>query len=315
MIDFKQCKLYGIQNKKYLSELLGIDVFKLKDVNSYYFTQPFEKEFKNGKKRSLYNPSKEYRVVLKKMNFYLQQITPPYYIFGGIKKRDYAKNASLHKESNYFLQLDLKDFFPSTRDFYVFNFFKYKLSMSIDISKICTMLVTEPNISDSNIRFLPQGYSTSPLLSYLCYFDMYNGIHSIVQKEDMAFSCYYDDISFSSMKFINKKFKEKIVNVIKEYDLQINPNKTQFKKNLHGIRVTGTIIKNHDLSAPNKLQLKMYKYFEELIFVYSNYPDKKEEIIKLCNIVNGCVSSIRSVETTRVFPHITNKVREIRKLI
>ncbi|MEH7133426.1 hypothetical protein, partial [Priestia megaterium] len=66
MVNFNDCKLYGITNKKYLSELLHIELKKLKNIENHYTTYPFYKKSPNGKKtRILYNPHPEYKKVLK----------------------------------------------------------------------------------------------------------------------------------------------------------------------------------------------------------------------------------------------------------
>ncbi|WP_052676075.1 reverse transcriptase family protein [Paenibacillus sp. IHBB 10380] len=313
MIDYTVCTLYGVKNKKYLSELLKIELFKLKEIEKYYITLPFSKKMGNNKIRLLYNPSKEYKDILKRLNYFLQKIVLPDYVFGGIKKRDYIQNASKHKDNKFFLIIDLKDFFPSTSDTYVYNFFKNKLNMSIDVAKICTLLVTEQ--SEINTRYLPQGYSTSPILSYLCYFEMFNSINSLSINNNITYSCYYDDNTFSSKNIIIKDFKNKIVEIIKSYNLQVNPKKTILLKNTKGVRITGTIVNNNILSAPNPLQGKMYINFNKLVNSDLTDMNEAKNIIKLCNIVQGCSSAIKSIERQRKFPHILKKVKEIRSLI
>lgn len=48
-MDFTKTKLYGISNKKYLSELLHLDLSTLKRTEKYYEVKPFPK-YVNGKK-------------------------------------------------------------------------------------------------------------------------------------------------------------------------------------------------------------------------------------------------------------------------
>lgn len=314
MLNFEDCILFDISNKKYLSELLKIDLFKLKDVKKYYSTTPFLKKFPSGKTRLLYNPPKEYKLVLKRINSYLNRIHIPPYVFGGIKNRDYVKNAHTHIDNKHFLLVDLKDFFPSTSDSYVYDFFRNKLRMSKDISKICTLLVTESISETTEIRSLPQGYPTSPILIYLCYSDMYNKLQKLSLDNNKSFSCYYDDITFSSQETISKQFKKKIIGIIEGFDLKINKQKTQLRRIKNGVKITGTIIKHNTMTAPNKLQKKMYTKYNELLDLYSKTPDNTRDIKKLCNAVQGCTSAIRSIERNRHFPIIMKKLKEIRSL-
>ncbi|KAB7706551.1 RNA-directed DNA polymerase [Bacillus aerolatus] len=316
MVDFKLSKLYGINNKKYLSELLKVELSKLKDIETHFSTTPFYQKNQKGKRRRLYNPHPDYKKVLQRLNIHLSRIVAPDYVLGGIKKRSYVMNANLHKENDYFLLLDLKDFFPSTRDNHVYYFFRNKLKMSQDIAKICTLLTTEPS-EDRTFRHLPQGYSTSPYLSFLSYFDMYNGIKNISDNQNIIFSCYYDDLTFSSKKRISFKFKETISNIVADYHLTINKDKTRFyTKKRKVIKITGAIInKGQLLKAPNSLQKKMYIYFKELTQKTQQRPVEKEHIIKLCNKVIGCLTAIQHIEPKREFPHIRKKVKEIRKAL
>lgn len=63
-MDFAKSRLYGVSNKKYLSELLQLELKTLKDVDSNYEVEPFFKEV-NGKIRELYNPSDAHKRALK----------------------------------------------------------------------------------------------------------------------------------------------------------------------------------------------------------------------------------------------------------
>ncbi|MED4256713.1 reverse transcriptase family protein [Priestia megaterium] len=313
MANFNDCKLYGITNKKYLSELLHVDLKKLKNVEEHYNTSPFFKQSSSGKTRILYNPHPEYKKILKRLNLLLKQILPPEYIYGGIKNRSYVMNADVHTHNEYLLSVDLKDFFPSTSDKYVYKFFKNKLCMSEDIAKICTLLTTE-SLPGSDRRHLPQGYTTSPYLSFLSYFDMYNGIYTVARNANMNFSCYYDDFTFSASTFINKSFKNRIISIIQEHDLQVNKNKTRLSKTRNkGIKITGSIIHDDKLKSPNSLQKEMYKTFENLILIYETEPLATKKLITMCNKVQGMKTAIKSIEKQRQFPYIDSKVKEIRE--
>lgn len=316
MLNFELCYLKKQSNKKRLSQFLKIEMYKLKEVSKYFPVSPFEREFGNGKKRRLYNPNREYKQVLKRINISLQQIPIPSYVFGGIKKRDYVKNATVHKDNIYYLLMDLKDFFPSTSETFVYDFFKKKLGLAVDIARILTLLVTVPNEENSNCRNLPQGYSTSPVLSYLAYYDMFEKIRILAHSHGIEFTCYYDDLTFSSPSLIGKTFKKQVIEIIEQFGLMVNNKKTQLIRNINGTRITGTIVKNNKLYSPNKLQRKLTDKFNELNNLDLSDPMiERNAVIQLCNTVQGCCSAITSIEKTRKFPHILSKVREIRRSV
>ena len=62
-MDFYNTKLYGVSNKKYLSELLHLEKSTLKKVDTFYEVKPFLKNI-NGKERLLYNPSSQHKISL-----------------------------------------------------------------------------------------------------------------------------------------------------------------------------------------------------------------------------------------------------------
>lgn len=65
-----------------------------------------------------------------------------------------------------------------------------------------------------NSRFLPQGYSTSPMLSFLAYHKMYDRLNTFAEKNNLTFSAYYDDFTFSSNEFIPKYCMKEAIKII-----------------------------------------------------------------------------------------------------
>ncbi|EOF60595.1 hypothetical protein SE1_00564 [Enterococcus hirae EnGen0127] len=184
-MDFSNTKLYSISNKKYLSELLHLELKTLKKVDQFYTVAPFIKKV-NGKERILYNPSFDHKIALKKIVKMLGFIGFPDYLCGGIPNVSYISNASRHLNQQNLLLLDIKDFFPSTSDSYVYNFFKNTLNQSTDIAKIMVYLTTVK--SENNCaRFLPQGYSTSPIISFLAYYRMYEQLNDFALRNNLVF--------------------------------------------------------------------------------------------------------------------------------
>ncbi|EJF3065464.1 hypothetical protein M8F40_002467, partial [Listeria monocytogenes] len=182
-MDFTKSKLYGVSNKKYLSELLQLELKTLKNVDNYYEVQPFFKEV-NGKNRELYNPSEAHKRALKNIVKKLSYIGFPNYVCGGIPLVGYVDNASRHLEKEYLLLLDITNFFPSTKDSYVYDFFHNTMSQSEDIAKILTNLTT---VKKDGERFLPQGFSTSPMLSFLSYHQMYEELDKFSKSNNFTF--------------------------------------------------------------------------------------------------------------------------------
>ncbi|EAD8854692.1 RNA-directed DNA polymerase [Listeria monocytogenes] len=307
-MDFTKSKLYGVSNKKYLSELLQLELKTLKNVDNYYEVQPFFKEV-NGKNRELYNPSEAHKRALKNIVKKLSFIGFPNYVCGGIPLVGYVDNASRHLEKEYLLLLDITNFFPSTKDSYVYDFFHNTMSQSEDIAKILTNLTT---VKKDGERFLPQGFSTSPMLSFLSYHQMYEELDKFSKSNNFTFSAYYDDFTFSSDKFIHTNKRREAIAIIEKYGLKVNKKKTRLTICNH-TRITGVIIHENTKKAPKKLNKKMYDYYR-LLLEMDKAPSNfiQDEFIDTCNRLQGCIAAIQAIETERNMEHYKNTLRYIR---
>ncbi|OQO71705.1 reverse transcriptase family protein, partial [Enterococcus villorum] len=266
-MDFSNTKLHGVSNKKYLSELIHLELHTLKKVDQFYTVTPFVKNI-NDKERILYNPSLPHKIALKRIVKMLGYIGFPDYLCGGIPNVSYVSNASRHLMQKNLLLLDITNFFPSTSDSYVYDFFKNTLNQSTDIAKIMVNLTTAKNESN-NVRFLPQGYSTSPILSFLSYFRMYEQLNDFALNNNLVFSAYYDDFTFSSNKFIPKYYLKETTKIINKYGLNVNERKSKIVKINH-TKVTGVIIHDEKIKAAKGLFRKMYECYLTLLDVDVN---------------------------------------------
>ncbi len=291
-MDFTNSKLYGLSNKKYLSELLNLDLKTLKDVKKYYTVKPFY-ETKNGKKRELYNPSIFHKDALKKIVKMLSFIGFPEYLCGGIPQVSYIDNAEKHLTKNYLLLLDISNFFPNTNDSYVYSFFYHTMNQPEDIAKILTNLTTVRNGSK---RFLPQGFPTSPILSFLSYHKMYEKLSEFSVKNNLIFSAYYDDFTFSSDKFIDPRKRREAIKIIEKYNLKVNNKKTRLVINNY-TRVTGVIINGNTKKAPKSLHKKMFDRYMKLLDM-DKEPQSytKDDFIDTSNSLQGCIAAIQNIE-------------------
>lgn len=310
-MDFTQSMLYGVSNKKYLSELLHLKLKTLKNVDKYYTVYPFEKKT-NGKTRELYNPLNEHKRALKRLTGILNKIKFPSYLCGGIQNVSYVDNASRHLNKDYMLLLDIANFFPSTRDSYVYDFFYNSMSQPPDIAKILVNLATA---KVNNHRHLPQGYSTSPVLSFLSYHRMYQELYEYSLHNGFTFSAYYDDFTFSSNKFIHPNRRRDIIKIIEKYDFKVNSKKTKLVIGNH-VNITGVIINKNERKAPKKLFKKTHDYYLLLLEMERNFSLYDQyDFINICNRFQGCLSVIQHIEPNRNLEYYYNKLRYIRKKV
>lgn len=297
-MQFSKSKLYGISNKKYLSELINIENRKLNNVDKHFI--PNEFTIVSNKNRKVFDADSQHKYALKRIVKLLNVLEFPKYIYGGIPGNSYVDNATHHLENNFFLLIDITNFFPSTSDSYVFDFFFNKMQQSVDIAKILTNLATV--VSDGK-RHLPQGYPSSPILSVLSYLEMYKELNQFAEKNLLTFSAYIDDFTFSSKSFIHPSKVQKVAQIINKYDLNVNKEKTKLVKSKY-TNITGVIIDNDVRKAPNSLHKMMFEnYLELLNMIKKPTSYNKDQFINSCNKFHGYLSSIKSIEKNNKLHH------------
>lgn len=253
MHNINQSNLYKLKSHSKLFKLIGTnkDDYKfIKNNNNYH---EFKKEIKN-KIRDLVSPKYKLKKILQKINHSLMKIETPEYLFSSKKGLSSIDNAHYHRNNKYKLTMDIKSFFPSVKKEYIFRFFKYKMKQSDDIAwTITNMVIIE------NKPGLPQGFQTSSILSFFSYQGMFNEIDKISKKNNIKFSLYVDDLTFSSDNRISRKFYKDIVLIIKKFDLNISTKKTKFFDKCTPAHITGVVVNKFKLFMPNSKHLKYKK--------------------------------------------------------
>ncbi|MFC3193599.1 reverse transcriptase family protein [Marinicella sediminis] len=164
--------------------------------------------------------------------------------------------ASIHCESKWLIKIDIERFFDSITEKQVYEVFVelgYKPLISFELARICTvnhkkkikkhyykkwvMFNTDkgmPYKKDEikTIGYLPQGAPTSPQLSNLVFKKHDEHIFEVAKKNDLQYTRYADDMTFSTVK---KNFsREKAVTFVKELYSYLSkygfsPNHTKLK--------------------------------------------------------------------------------------
>ena len=143
---------------------------------------------------------------------------------------------------------------------------------------------------------------------------MFNGIYNLAKRFNIKFSLFVDDMVFSSINPLPKKFISQVMNIISKYDLKVHPKKIQFYNDNQHKKITGVIItKDQQIRSSNSLQQDMYKNFLALK-KFPLEPLRKEQYEddarKLILVLKGQIHAIRYVEVYRVFPHIHKVIKQ-----
>lgn len=279
--------LYKLSNKQKLAKLLGLPNNYFRTIHTYKYTE-FFKDKPDGSKRKINNPEDSLKKIQKRIFNLLNRIEKSDWVISGKKGKSYVDNAKRHQFNNNICTIDIEKFYDSTKEIYVYNFFKNTLHMSVNIATILTNLVTYEGR-------IPTGTSTSQIIAYLSYKDIFTNIYEICKKQDITFSLYVDDITLSSNKIISKNIKYKINSLLNLCDLNIKTSKTKFFSKKTNKSVTGTIIDaNKNIKLENRKRKEIIDLYKECINP-STY--SIEKLVKL----NGKMNDANQVEKG-IFP-------------
>ncbi len=303
--SIEKSPLYRLRNKKKLAILLGLPNNYFKKVHQYKYSEFYEDK-PNGGKRRINNPEEKLKKIQKKLFKLLNRIEKPIWVISGVKGKSYVDNAKLHQLNANICTIDIEQFYDSTKEIYVYNFFNNVMKMSTNISVILTKIVTYEGR-------IPTGTPTSQLIAFLSYKDLFTIIYERCKAKGILFSLYVDDITLSSNKIIPKNIKNKINYLLNVRGLNIKKSKTKFYAKKSNKSVTGIII---DYKKQLKLENKKRK---EIIDLYKECIDNKTFSIEKLVKLNGKMNDARQVEQN-IFPTISayltkhkNEIKEYNK--
>ena len=210
----------------------------------------------------------------------------------GLSIRD---NAKPHASGRFLLKMDFRDFFPSltARDFRTF-LKRQKSSLSTDeIKALCLILFWTPKYT-TGLR-LSIGAPSSPMLSNVLMADFDRHIAAVCASNDVTYTRYADDLSFSATVSEQLQTVEKAVIAwcaqSKSPVLSVNQGKTVRVSKAEARRVTGLVLTNDrkvSLGRETKRRIRAGVHH----FVTGKLAT--DEILKL----GGMLAYVNSVERT-----------------
>lgn len=237
-------QFYKLQSKKKLATLLFTSVTALegmadKSVQHYEY---WEEEKADGSMRPLCRPHEGLDKVQSRISYLLACIKTPDYVHAPVPGKTYVTNAAVHRGSRSFALLDIENFYPSCREEKVVSFFKNKMMCSLDVAVILARLCCDKGS-------LPQGASTSPILSYWTYSQMWDSICAICSKAGNKFTLYLDDLSISGDQVLGQTLWQ-VRKQVRKHGLKIKESKTRRLLNKPA-DITGAIVSGEELRLPN----------------------------------------------------------------
>lgn len=193
--------LYGLNSKRKLAELLGMQLGDLKELvaqgDENYKVWPMGPKRSDllaglpaKKKRIIQQPKIVLSVVQRRIGDLLGRIEVPDYLHSAIKGRSYLSNACVHVGHVPGFKVDIKDFYPSVRRSQIKSFFQNRLHCAHDVSSVIADLCSYKGL-------LPTGTPVSPLLSFWACEDMFDRVKKVADGLALNFTLYVDDMFFS----------------------------------------------------------------------------------------------------------------------
>ncbi len=251
-----------ISTLKHLSYILKVNPSEIisitENIDNFYKEWSVTKLDKKGNSKTrngkvlkrTFNPSQRRLKIIQKRitKNILQKIEIPNYAFGSIKGKDNIKNARKHQGKKYIFTTDLSDFFPLINHHQVFKMFR-SFNFSPTVASYLTKLTTHKGR-------IPQGAPSSSLLANLVFVKTGRKLQEFAKLNELTFTTFVDDITFSSSSDFKEKIPE-IIRIITEDGYKISHKKTSYKTCFP--KVTGVTVKNNGLDLEPAFKKKLLR--------------------------------------------------------
>lgn len=245
----------GLKSDSDVANILEIPVGQLLHIlySQKQNYDSFTVKKKSGKSRIIDSPRTSIKILQDKVKPLIEahyRVKKPVHGFVGNGK-SIITNAEQHKKKNYVLNVDLEDFFHSVNFGRVQGIFRnIPFNMGIPAATVLAQICTH------NGR-LPQGASTSPVLSNLASTSLDKKLVQIAKKFHLTYTRYADDLTFSSNKpfsnlLVEREMQENglerfkigriIEQAIKDSGFEVNHRKTRLQHKSQRQEVTGLVV-------------------------------------------------------------------------
>lgn len=250
----------SIEQPAELTRFLKTSFLQLEEIlnNPAYKNYTIKK--KRGGARQIFAPEKHLKSMQKRLNYYLQAYylwIKPDEVHGFVVNPHYlapycniVENAKVHVNKKYVLNIDLKDFFPNISARQVKTiFFSRFFDFNEQISTALTLLTTYEGK-------LPTGAPTSPVISNFVCHQLDSDLVNFCNDNNLSFTRYADDLTFSSDSAISEELTQDIIQVIRKNNFEINKKKLRLKSSNRKQTVTGLTV-NKKVNVDRRLLKKI----------------------------------------------------------
>ena len=235
----------SLNSPESLGKLLGLNernLLKLAEKQEYI---TFHIPKPGGQRRLIQHPATALKMAQQNLNRYLQAVyfgIKPNCAYGFVPvptdelhPRNIYSNALQHHKSEWFLAVDLKDFFHTVTTTHLRDLFRNTFCFPPDLSKLLVELCSYQGR-------LPMGAPTSPALSNLCclFFDFQ--LEKLAAQHSAIFTRYADDLTFSFREAPPNGFLEEVRSIVLRHSFVVNENKVRLQNRLEQPEITGLVM-------------------------------------------------------------------------
>lgn len=308
--------LNGIKREEF-----GTSKHKITSKQLLHFSSPkiaanryktFHISKKNGGLREINAPRYQLGIILHMLNIVFKAVyTPCKSTMGFAEGRSVVMNASIHTGHHYVFNIDLKDFFPSIPQARVWKRLQLPpFNLPLEVANVVAGLCCHIN-AEGTQSVLPQGASTSPLLTNAVCDTLDRRLNGVARKFGVHYTRYADDMTFSSMHNVYQgggDFRKEIERIITEQGFTINEKKTRLQRDGERQEVTGLTV-NEKVNVARKYTRdlrcilhvwekegygKAYAYFYPMYKRDKGYIKKGEPVME--NVIDGKLNYLRMVK-------------------
>lgn len=198
------------------------------NITRYYHRFEIER---SGKRRICYNPKPDLREIQDRIGQLLECLILPKYLKGGIKGESAFTNARSHLGANFFLNLDVSNFYPSVKSERVYQLF-IKLECQPDVARLLTRLTTAD-------YHLPTGFITSPVIANLIIHHSFGArLDKLAKSRKAKYTQFFDDMTISGGNAVSR-LPLKATSIIEQSGFKVHPNKGGLFIGKENPKVTG----------------------------------------------------------------------------
>lgn len=245
-----------------LGKLLGVTeraLYKLAEKPEYI---SFHIPKPGGQKRHIQHPATALKTVQQHLNRYLQAVyygVKPNCAYGFVPvptdelhPRNIYSNALAHHKSEWFLAVDLKDFFHTVTTTHLRDLFRNTFCFTPELTKVLTELCSFQGR-------LPMGAPTSPALSNLAclFFDFQ--LEKLSAEHGAVFTRYADDLTFSFREAPAAAVLDGVRTVVLRHSFVVNEDKVRLQNRLEQPEITGLVMGKGTKPTLSKAWLKRLK--------------------------------------------------------